>query len=145
MKPDLRFSQGFTIIELMIVVSIIAVLTAIAVPSYTRYVENSRCSQAEADLLEIAQWMERRYSTSFSFLDTASQPDLEAAGFDRSPQNDGDPKAFDISFDGNVTQTAYVLEAAPTSLVQSQCNALYIDETGRRWTLDDDGNEVEGW
>ncbi|SEP85004.1 type IV pilus assembly protein PilE [Ectothiorhodospira magna] len=55
-------SNGFTLIEVMIVVVIIGILAAIAYPSYLRYIERSHISEGRAALLQAAQWMERRYT-----------------------------------------------------------------------------------
>lgn len=54
MKPRNRFSQGFTLVELMIVVVIVAVLAAIALPSYQQYVRRSERSKAQSLMLEIS-------------------------------------------------------------------------------------------
>jgi type IV pilus assembly protein PilE len=51
--------QGFTLIELMIVVVVIAILAAIAFPSYSRYLVQSRRSSAQAHLMDIAQSQQR--------------------------------------------------------------------------------------
>ena len=56
---------GFTLIELMIAVAIVALLAAIAVPNYTRYVEQSRRTDATTALTSIAGQLERCY-TQFS-------------------------------------------------------------------------------
>jgi type IV pilus assembly protein PilE len=66
----MRYARGFTLIELMITVAIIAVLTAIALPSYTDYVTRSKLSEAYAHLADLRVKMEqayldnRRYSTT---------------------------------------------------------------------------------
>jgi type IV pilus assembly protein PilE len=63
----MRRQQGFTLIELMIV---IAVLSAIALPSYTDYVTRSKLAEAYAHLADLRVKMEqfyldnRRYSTN---------------------------------------------------------------------------------
>lgn len=51
--------QGFTLIEVMIVVTIIGILSAIAMPSYTEYVARGHRADARAGLLQAQQWLER--------------------------------------------------------------------------------------
>ena len=63
-------NQGFTLIELMIVVAIIAILAAIAFPSYSDYVRKTRRSDAKASLLELAQREETYYSDWNSYTAT---------------------------------------------------------------------------
>ena len=57
----MRRQQGFTIIELMIVVVVIAVLSAIALPSYTDYITRSKLAEAYAHLADLRVKMEQYY------------------------------------------------------------------------------------
>ena len=50
---------GFTLIELMIVVAIVGILSAVAYPSYTEYVRRGHRADARAGLLQAQQWLER--------------------------------------------------------------------------------------
>ncbi|MGY1488923.1 type IV pilin protein [Methylobacillus pratensis] len=58
MKPG---QKGFTLIELMVVVAIIAILASIAVPSYSRYVARAKVAEAISQLSDIRNRMERNY------------------------------------------------------------------------------------
>lgn len=57
-----RQNAGFTLIELMIVVVIVAILAGIAYPSYTRYVIEARRADGQAALLQVAAQLEKFYS-----------------------------------------------------------------------------------
>ena len=54
MLQKVRNQKGFTLIELMIVIAIIGILAAIAIPNFIAYRNKSYCSRAEADASGIA-------------------------------------------------------------------------------------------
>ena len=56
--------HGFTLIELMVAVAIVAVLTAIALPGYTQHIRKSRRAEAKTALLDFAARQERFLSTN---------------------------------------------------------------------------------
>ena len=62
-----RPAQGFTLIELMVVVAIVAILAAVAIPSYREQVARNRRGDAQAALLDAAQWVERQYTLSNAY------------------------------------------------------------------------------
>lgn len=59
--------RGFTLIELMIVIVIVSILVAIAVPSYTAQVQKSRRTEARTAILDLAGREERYFSTSNAY------------------------------------------------------------------------------
>jgi type IV pilus assembly protein PilE len=64
----LRKLRGFTLIELMIVIVIVGLLAAIAWPQYQGFVRKTRATDAQADLLELASFMERTYTVNNGYL-----------------------------------------------------------------------------
>jgi type IV pilus assembly protein PilE len=60
--------SGFTLIELMVTVAIIAILAAIAVPSYTVYITRSRIQEATTNLLAMRTKMEQYFQDNRSYL-----------------------------------------------------------------------------
>lgn len=69
-----RNDRGFTLIEVMITVAIVAILSAIALPAYTAYVQRSRVPPALDALSSLATRLEQRYQ------DTGSYANGEACG-----------------------------------------------------------------
>jgi len=132
-----REQRGFTLIELMIVVTILGIIAAIAVPSYQSHVERTRRTLATADLLELAQWMERRYSTEFDY--RAADDSAPTLPFTTSPRNASEPTAYNISFDGSVERDSFKLQAQPTSLQSGdRCGTLKVDHQGVREAAETD-------
>lgn len=62
-----RRQAGFTLIELMITVAIVAIIAAVALPSYQGYVVRTQRSAASSCLNEMAAFMERVYATNLQY------------------------------------------------------------------------------
>lgn len=60
-------NAGFTLIELMIAVAILAIVAAVALPLYNQYSQRTYRAEAQADLLNCAQGLERYAAQNFSY------------------------------------------------------------------------------
>jgi len=63
-----RRARGFTLVELMVVVGVVAILAAVAYPNYTAQVRKSKRAQAKADLVEYAQLAERFHTVNNTYV-----------------------------------------------------------------------------
>ena len=54
-----KLNQGFTLIELMIVVAVVAILASVAYPAYTEQIRKARRAEAKSTILNIASLQER--------------------------------------------------------------------------------------
>lgn len=121
-----RVQRGFTLIEIMIVVAIVAILAAIAYPSYADSVRKGRRGQAKADLLEIAQLLERHRTVNRTYAT------FDMTGFGASPRTG--TAHYNIAL-SNATAVGYVLTATPSSAAQqadTRCTALIINQAGAK-------------
>lgn len=118
--------QGFTLIELMIVIVVVAILASLALPSYQDSVRKARRSDAQAVLVESANIMERAY-TELNTYNSAST----ALPFATSPKSGG-TTYYNLSFSAR-SATSYAIQADPTgSQTADSCNILTLSSTGAK-------------
>ncbi|MDO9030973.1 MAG: type IV pilin protein [Hydrogenophaga sp.] len=130
-------SRGFTLIEVMIVVAIIGILAAVAIPSYNAYIMRSHRAEAKNFLMAIAQRMEQNYSLSGSYnatqdgvaiTDAVPNPFLNATGMTMVPP--GGPARYNISFvAGQPTAATFTLQAVPVGAqLADDCRTLLLNQ-----------------
>lgn len=104
-KPPKNYLQfkGFSLIELMIAVAIIGILAAIAVPQYSKYVKQSRTSEAVQNLSSIAMYQETYFSENDNYITCAANPSQVP-----TPQDTAGRLQFDADL-GNWAQLGRVL------------------------------------
>ena len=62
-----RPAQGFTLIEMMVVVAVIGILAAVAYPSYQQYLRRAHRADAQAYLMDIAQLQQQYFTDSRAY------------------------------------------------------------------------------
>ncbi|MDP9910576.1 type IV pilus assembly protein PilE [Variovorax boronicumulans] len=124
-----RTSGGFTLIEVMITVAIVAILASIALPSYRQYIVRSKRSAAQAQMMDIANRQQQFLIANRSYADktalTTSGYSLPAEvssnySYDVTLQDAG-PPTFTITFtaigsqagDGNLGLTSEGVKTPP--------------------------------
>lgn len=117
-----KTQHGFTLIELMIVVAVVAILSAIAYPSYTEFVRRGHRADARAGLLQAQQWLERA-STATGVYPTTLPSALTWSG-DTS-------KRYTIGFKGAATTSTYTLIATRKGAqTGDKCGDYTLTNTG---------------
>ncbi len=116
--------RGFTLIELMIVVAVVAILSAIAYPSYAEYIRRGHRADARAGLLQAQQWLERAATA------TGVYPTTLPAALTWS----GDAaKRYTVGFKAGNTNAAFTLIAtrkAGTGQASDKCGDYTLTNTG---------------
>lgn len=120
---------GFTLIELMVTITIATILISIAVPAYTGQIRKSRRTEARTALLDLAAREERFFSTNSAYTSV--------------PANLGYAGAFPVQIGSgyyqvavtNATGTAFTATATPINSQTAdatQCGTFTIDNTGQQ-------------
>lgn len=129
-----RCTRGFTLIELMITVAVVAILAAIALPSYSTYIRKTRRADAMATLSQDQTALERCYAANFSY----AMPPCTA------------PPAASIkgyyTIAATSTATTYTLTATATGAqaADTTCTTMTIDQANQQTALDNASNPQPG-
>ena len=134
--------RGLSLVEILAVLALVAILSAVALPTYRGYALRAQRTAAQADLMRCAQGMERHAIRTGSY---AAAADSDSDG---TPDSDTGPPAANICVAETDTYTLaivaadgrrFLLQASP--VIATGDGALAIDSTGARsWDRNDDGD-----
>lgn len=135
-------ARGFTLIEVMVVVSIAGILAAIAYPTYQHAVRKTRRAEGGAALIQIMQQEERYYSQATTYLAFSSDAtDPEAKKFKWYSGDSPAVSAYEITAkacDNDAVQNCILLIAKPgtgkvnRNFQDPDCGNLMIASTGEK-------------
>lgn len=125
--------SGFTLIEVMIVVAIVGILSAIAYPSYAEYIRRGHRADARAGLLQAQQWLERASTATGVYPVSGNAPYY---ALPPALRWDGDnTKRYTIGFQGAPTNATFTLVAtrkAGGPQATDRCGDFTLTNTGIR-------------
>jgi type IV pilus assembly protein PilE len=121
-----KLHSGFTLVELMITVAVLAILAAIAWPSYQEYVRKSRRAEAQAFLMAVAARQQqflvdtRGYTASLTDIGVPTPTNVTATYDIALAAPAGNPPAFSVTATPKAGQ------------VGERCGTLSIDQIGTK-------------
>jgi type IV pilus assembly protein PilE len=133
---------GFSLLELMIVIFIIGILSAVAVPSYQSYIARGHRTDAKAILMEASSWVERQFLANNCYnkdspINCASQDAGNTlalpSALSRVPKT-GATIVYNVSFSSQL-QDSFTLQAVPAAggpMNSDSCGTLTLSNTGNK-------------
>jgi type IV pilus assembly protein PilE len=143
-RSDRQYRQaGFSLVELLVVLVIMGVLSALALPGYSRYVQRGNRTEVMAALLEAQHFMERYYSANGQYLSPANAVPMLPQRLQRIPLQGTVRYQLSVR---EATVNSYLLQAVPEgSMAGDVCGNLTINQTGLRGVLNSTHSVAECW
>jgi len=147
----IRGARGFTLMELIVTITIVAILASIAIPSYTAYIERGKRGAARSALLAAASFLERNFTTNgcYNFTTVAACQAQSGTAFalptaaTLAPGEGRASYVLTVDFSGSTTGQAFTLTATPCAtagtcpagsdpFTDTKCGALSLTQAGVR-------------
>lgn len=129
MRNGSKAGSGFTLIELMIVVAVIGILAALAIPAYQQSLRNGGRAEAQSLLLQVAANQERFYSDNNSY--SANANPLVAPAVATITSEKGLYQVAVAACGGGTIANCFIATATPQgNQIADSCTTLTITNTG---------------
>jgi type IV pilus assembly protein PilE len=126
MKNNGSTQAGFTLIELMIAVAIVAILTAVAYPSYTSHLRKSHRADAQNLLMALSSRQQQYLLDTRNYADTIDKLQVPV------PSNVSAHYTVTLALGAGAAPT-FTLTAAPVGAqAADKCGTLTLDNTGTK-------------
>ncbi len=131
--------RGFTLIEVMIVVAIVAILASVAVPAYTQYIRRGAMQEAFSNLSSQRIRLEQYYQDNRNYGPPAA---TTCGGASDNALVLADSKYFDYSCTTSNSGQAFTITATGKSGLSASGYAYTVDESGAKGTTAFAGSNV---
>lgn len=140
MKPC-RAIAGFTLLEVLIVLAIVAILVSIAYPTYAGYIVRTRRTEGQVALIEAMQKQERHRAQHNRYIAFSADADAPEAGFSWWSGRDAASSAYELDArscpEQDIADCVEIRARPGTDRVDArfrdpECGALTLDSLGRQ-------------
>ncbi|MFP5398250.1 MAG: type IV pilin protein [Gammaproteobacteria bacterium] len=126
-------SRGFTLIELMITVAIIAILAAVALPNFQDYVRKGRRADAQSFLLEVAARQQHFLVDRRAYSDSITKTPAEGGLGMTLPSNVDPHYTIALVADNAARPPAFTLTATPKGAQATEkCGEMTLNHAGAK-------------
>ena len=127
----MKKQTGFTLLEIMVVVVLVAILAAIGLPSYNDYILRSRLGEAYANMSDLSTKLEQYFADQRTY--NGNPPPCTAAGTVANLPSATNARYFTISC-SNLTANTYTVTATGNAGTNVAGFVFTVDQTGLKQT-----------